>query len=104
MLKQIVPGIVSPVHGIWEVEGTELHGQNRSFAWLSYLEIPLCGTVGQEPSSTHNTKTPSLSIGQLKNLSKLQHIVEVLVILNNVWSYLQVEEVLFFVHSENNST
>lgn len=60
--------------------------------------------MGQEPSSTHNTKTPSLSIGQLKNLSKLQHIIEVLVILNNVWSYLQVEEVLFFVHSENNST
>jgi len=38
---------------------------------------------------------------QIKILGKLQHIVELHVILNNTWSYLQVAGVLFYVHSEN---
>lgn len=47
------------------------------------------------------SKATLLGSDQLKILSKLQHIAEVLVILNNGWPYLQVAGVLFFVHNEN---
>lgn len=47
------------------------------------------------------SKAILLGSDQLKILSKLQHIAEVLVILNNGWPYLQVAGVLFFVHNEN---
>lgn len=46
-------------------------------------------------------KAPCLSSGQLKILRKLQHIVQVLVILNNACSYLQVAGVSFFEHNGN---
>lgn len=53
------------------------------------------------PVDKEKNKKPCLSSGQLKILSKLQHTVEVRVILNNAWSYLKVAGVLFFVHNEN---
>lgn len=56
---------------------------------------------GKKKKKEEKSKEALLSSGQLQILSKLQHIAEVLVILNNGWSCLKVAGVSFFVHNEN---
>lgn len=57
--------------------------------------------VGGKTQNKKKSKETLLSSGQLKILSKLQHLAEVLVILNNGWSCLKVAGISFFGHNEN---